>query len=187
MQAGPAAEVARPEAGKSCPNFWEQVLAGRELFEGFALQAVDLKGRVAIPADLRAAIERNAPDVRQVVVGSHPFDPCLAAHDVAWSKEKNEHINRLQRLAEDAGREADPRAKRRAFGIVEKVAFDDSGRFVIPPFFKQKAKIGSWAFFAGSGDAFDIWSPEVLLKTDDVEDDVREICAFLCQQKGVKL
>ncbi|MDF7775908.1 division/cell wall cluster transcriptional repressor MraZ [Sphingomonas sp. AOB5] len=162
-------------------------MAARELFEGFALQAVDLKGRVAIPADLRAAIERNAPDIRQVVLGRHPFDPCLSAHDVAWSKEKYDRIDRVERLAVDAGRDIDPRAKRRAFGIVEKVAFDDSGRFVIPPFFKQKAQIGSWAFFNGSGETFDIWAPEVLMKTDLVDEDVREICEYLCQQKGVKL
>jgi MraZ protein len=78
-------------------GFW--VLADRELFEGFALQAVDLKGRVAIPADLRAAAERNS-DIRQIVVGLHPEDPCLSAHDLSWSKEKYDRLDRKEAVAE---------------------------------------------------------------------------------------
>jgi len=161
-------------------------LAGREHFEGFALQAVDLKGRVAIPADLRGVVERNS-DVRQIVIGRHPIDPCLSAHDLSWSREKYERLDRAEQNATDAGRPADLRAKRRAFGLVEKVPFDDSGRFVIPPFFKAKAQIGSWAFFNAAGESFDIWAPEVLLKSEEIDEDLREICEFLCQQKGVKL
>lgn len=161
-------------------------MADRELFEGFALQAVDQKGRVAIPADLRAAAERNS-DIRQIVVGLHPEDPCLSAHDLSWSKEKYDRIDRKEQLAEERGGEADTRAKRRAFGLVEKAPFDDSGRFVIPPFFRMKAGIQKWAFFNGAGETFDIWAPEALLKDEKADPGLREICEYLCQSKGVKL
>jgi MraZ protein len=161
-------------------------VADREIFQGFALQAVDPKGRVAIPADLRVAAERNSED-RQIVVGLHAKDACLSAHDVAWSKQKYERIDRREQAAEDRGEESDNVAKRRAFGRVEKAPFDDSGRFVIPPFFRMKAKIGKWAFFNGSGDTFEIWAPEVLLGDDNADPELREICEFLCGQKGVKL
>ncbi|HEX8301879.1 division/cell wall cluster transcriptional repressor MraZ [Sphingomonas sp.] len=161
-------------------------MAERELFEGFALQAVDQKGRVAIPADLRAAAERNS-DIRQIVVGAHPFDPCLSAHDLSWSKEKYERIDMRQQLAGDLGEQTDVRAKRRAFGLVEKAPYDDSGRFVIPPFFRAKAGIDKWALFYGSGETFDIWSPERLMSAANVDPALREICEYLCQTKGVKL
>jgi MraZ protein len=161
-------------------------VADRELFEGFALQAVDQKGRVAIPADLRAAAERNS-DIRQIVVGLHHEDACLSAHDLSWSKEKYERIDRREQLAVERGETAGAHAKRRAFGQVEKAPFDDSGRFVIPPFFKMKAGIQKWAFFNGSGETFDIWAPEVLLKDGNADPGLREICEYLCQSKGVKL
>jgi MraZ protein len=161
-------------------------VADREIFQGFALQAVDLKGRVAIPADLRVVAERNSEE-RQVVVGLHPTDPCLSAHDPAWSKEQYARIDRREQQANDRGEEADGRAKRRAFGHVEKAPFDDSGRFVIPPFFKKKAQIDRWAFFNGSGETFEIWAPEVLVKSPDVDPVLREICEYLCETKGVKL
>lgn len=161
-------------------------MADREIFQGFALQAVDPKGRVAIPADLRVAAERNSEE-RQIVVGLHPKDACLSAHDVAWSKLKYERIDRREQQAEDRGEQSDGSAKRRAFGHVEKAPFDDSGRFVLPPFFKMKARIQKWAFFNGSGDTFEIWAPEVLLADPEADPGLREICAFLCEQKGVKL
>jgi MraZ protein len=161
-------------------------MANRELYEGFALQAVDQKGRVAIPADLRAAAERNS-EVRQIVVGAHPFDPCLSAHDLGWSKEKYDRIDNPELIPGEAGQQSDARAKRRAFGLVEKAPYDDSGRFVIPPFFRKKAKIGNWALFYGGGESFEIWSPEVLMATPDIDPDLREICEYLCDAKGVKL
>lgn len=161
-------------------------VADRELFEGFALQAVDQKGRVAIPADLRAAAERNS-DIRQIVVGLHPEDACLSAHDLSWSKEKYDRIDRREQQASDRGELTSSSAKRRAFGQVEKAPFDDSGRFVLPPFFKMKARIGKWAFFNGSGETFDIWAPEVLMADENADPGLREICAFLCESKGVKL
>ena len=156
-----------------------------ELYEGFALQGVDEKGRVAIPADLRAAVERNS-DVRSIVVGRHPFDPCLSVHDLSWSVENFNRIDREASPFEGDGGES--RVKRRAFGVVERAPFDASGRFVIPPFFRQKAQISRWAFFTGSGETFDIWSPEVLLKAQGADfEEIRELCEFCLQQKGVKL
>ncbi|RYD56568.1 MAG: division/cell wall cluster transcriptional repressor MraZ [Sphingomonadales bacterium] len=161
-------------------------MADRELFEGFALQAVDQKGRVAIPADLRAAAERNS-EARQIVISSHPFDPCLSAHDSGWSREKFERIDDPELVPGDPSQRGNARAKRRAFGLVEKAPFDESGRFVIPPFFKKKAGIEKWALFYGSGETFEIWSPEVLMKTADIDPELREVCEYLCDTKGVKL
>lgn len=162
-------------------------MSGRELFEGFALQAVDEKGRVAIPADLRAAVERNS-DIRAVVVGRHPFDPCLMVHDLSWSQEKFTRIDRPEESPFDGGGDGGARAKRRAFGAVERAPFDASGRFVLPPFFRAKAGIGKWAFFNGSGETFDVWAPETLLATIGADnEEIREVCEFLCQQKGVTL
>lgn len=160
----------------------------RELFEGCALQAVDEKGRVAIPADLRAAVERNS-DVRTIVIGLHPFDPCLSAHDLGWSQEKFTRIDDPAQspFAKNAAPDT-VRAKRGAFGAVERAPFDSSGRFVLPPFFRMKAAIGKWAFFIGSAETFDIWSPEALLADNEPDNEaVREMCRFFCQSKGVVL
>jgi len=161
-------------------------VANRDIFEGFALQAVDEKGRVAIPADLRAALERNS-DVRQIVLGRHAQAPCLQAHDLSWSQEKYSRIDRREQAALDAGDAPPAAAKRSAFGQVERVPFDASGRFVLPPFFRMKAKIGKWAFFSGAGETFEIWAPEVILNDPESDPDLRELVEFLCQSRGAVL
>lgn len=172
-------------AGGLCLD-WGDGVANRELYEGFALQAVDQKGRVAIPSDLRASAERNS-DVRQIVIGLHPFDPCLSAHDIDWSREKYARIDKPELAPGDPDQRADARAKRRAFGLVERAPFDDSGRFVLPPFFRKRAKIERWAFFTGAGESFDIWAPEILFGTPDIDPTLREVCEYLCEVRGVKL
>lgn len=185
---GPEDAEASSGDGGAVPNVEGTALSARELFEGFALQAVDEKGRVAIPADLRAAAERNS-DVRVIVVGRHPLDPCLSAHDLSWSQEKFTRLDDPEHSPYDRASANDPsRAKRRAFGAVERAPFDASGRFVLPPFFRAKAGIGKWAFFNGAGETFDIWAPETLMRSDEPDnEEIREVCEFLCQQKGVAL
>ncbi|MEI9852083.1 MAG: division/cell wall cluster transcriptional repressor MraZ [Sphingomonas sp.] len=162
-------------------------MVARELYEGFALQGVDEKGRAAVPADLRAAVERNS-EVRAIVIGRHPFDPCLSAHDLSWSQEKYSRIDKPDESPFEGSGDGGARAKRRAFGAVERAPFDASGRFVLPPFFRAKAGIGKWAFFHGAGESFDIWAPERLMQSQDASlEEIREVCEFLCQQKGVTL
>ncbi len=162
-------------------------MTNRELYEGFALQAVDAKGRVAIPADLRAAMERNS-DSRTIVV--RRAGNCLTAYDVERSKEEFGRIHNREIEAEEKagldGGVVPTRAKANAFGKVERTPFDPSGRFILPRFFKMKAGIGNWAFFVGHGDTFEIWAPEVLMATSD-DEELKEICAFCLDEKKVVL
>lgn len=160
-------------------------MADRELYEGFALQAVDAKGRVAIPADLRTALDKNSA-AKTVLVARHDKDPCLSVRDPEWSREKHARIDRRQEAALDEGKPVDTAAKRR-MALVEKASYDGSGRFVLPPYFRQKAKIADWAFFVGTGDEFEIWAPEVLLATPDLDEDLRDACEYCCMQRGVAL
>jgi MraZ protein len=162
-------------------------VTNRELYEGFALQAVDAKGRVAIPADLRAAMERNS-DSRTIVV--RRAGDCLTAYDVERSKDEFGRIHNREIAAEEAagldGGVVPTRAKANAFGKVERTPFDPSGRFILPRFFKMKAGINNWAFFVGLGDTFEIWAPEVLMATSD-DEELKEICAFCLDDKKVTL
>lgn len=150
-----------------------------ELYEGSALQGVDLKGRVAIPADFRSSIEKNS-DARIIVVGIHPDLPCLRAYDVTWSKINFARIQEGMR-SQDADVRALARERQAAFADVERAPFDPSGRFIIPDFFRQEAQIEGpgWAFFAGDGQTFDIWSPAVLMAADGVSAITRRRCAHL--------
>ncbi len=149
-----------------------------ELYEGSALQGVDAKGRVAIPADFRASIERNS-EARVIVIGVHPELPCLRGYDLTWSKVNFARIQDDMR-SPDADVRALARERQAAFADVERAPFDPSGRFILPDFFRDEAKIDAgWAFFAGDGPTFNIWSPEVLMAADGVGPVTRRRCAHL--------
>lgn len=146
------------------------------LYEGSALQGVDPKGRVAIPADFRSVIERNSA-ASKVVIAFHPKLLCLRAYDTRWSLDAEA---RLKRLALEGMDPAEIDAERESiFGEVERPAFDPSGRFVLPEFFKDEVKIAGWALFQGAGPTFNIWAPEVFMECPDISDRARRRCAHL--------
>jgi len=161
-------------------------LGERETFNGFAMTAIDGKGRVAIPAAMRAVIEKNVErfggDVRTVIIGLHPKDPCLIGYDPAWLKRAHARLDRM----EEDGAEADYNRLRRALGMTESAGFDASGRFVLPEYYAMKAKLlpGTDAVFQGTGNVFEIWNPDVLLASDSVDPAIKEIVDFTRAKRG---
>ena len=69
-------------------------MALEHLFQGSALNAVDAKGRVSIPAFLRCVIERRG-DARTIVLAKHEAFPCLSAYDPAYAALKHAKLERL--------------------------------------------------------------------------------------------
>lgn len=164
----------------------------REAFNGFAMTAVDGKGRVAIPASMRAVIERNVEtgggDSRTVVISLHPQDPCLIAYDPAWLKRSHDRLERREESLEADGEAIDYNAKRRALALTESAGFDSSGRFVLPDFYAMKAKLlpGTDAVFSGAGNFFEIWNPDVLLAAEGVDPSLKELVEFTRAKRAAK-
>ena len=158
-------------------------MAERGLFRGHALQAIDGKGRVAVPATLRAVIERNTGD-RTLLIAKHDADPCLTGYDRGWSELLHARLEREEARALDAGKDVDRHnIARRAFGAVDEVPFDASGRFILPPFFRAKGKLDDLAFFLGTGDTFEIWNPHVLIETPGIDADLKDMVSYYLSAK----
>src|SRR5437763_15483545 len=97
-------------------------VALEHLFQGSALNAVDAKGRVSIPAFLRGVIERRG-DARTIVLAKHEAFPCLSAYDPAYAAPKHAKLERLREKEEtspDEGHEHQQR-HRMAFAPPEDV------------------------------------------------------------------
>ena len=153
------------------------------LYEGAGLQAVDPKGRVAIPADFRSTIDRNSA-AKIIVVGFHPTLPCLRAYDTAWSFAEEQ---RIRKMADDGIDLREIEREREAiFGDVERSGFDPSGRFILPEFFKDEVRITDWAFFVGAGPTFNIWAPEVLLASEEASQRLRSRCAHMMANRKTR-
>jgi MraZ protein len=155
------------------------------LFNGSALNAVDAKARVSIPAFIRSVVERRS-DAKAVVIGAHEFDPCLTAYDRGFARHLHSE-NERRRLIEE-GQGGDPQTHfsraRRTFGLTEDVPYDPSGRIILPPMMRRKGRIEDLALFVGVGGTFEIWNPYVALEHGD--EDLRELAAYRLEEKGLR-
>ena len=129
-------------------------------FHGYALNAVDAKNRLSIPASYREVIAARS-EVSAVVIAPSERAPCLIGYD------KN-HSTRLQsqleaRFADDWSEARDDFA-RLAFGTSELLPYDATGRIILSPALKELGELDRLAFFIAAGDYFEIWNPELLLE-----------------------
>jgi MraZ protein len=71
-----------------------------------------------------------------------------------------------------------------AFAATEEVPYDSSGRILFPPMMRRKGQIGDLALFLGTGETFQIWNPELLLKDPRIPDDLKDIARFRLEERG---
>jgi MraZ protein len=162
------------------------VVALEHLFQGSALNAVDAKGRVSVPAFLRSVIERRG-DARTITLAKHESFPALSAYDPAYAALKH---NKLERLLEKE--ETNPNAQLdyeqrnlMAFAATEEVPYDSSGRIIIPPMMRRKGGIDDLALFLGAGETFQIWNPKLFLTEPRVPEDMKDIARFRLEERGL--
>ncbi len=161
-------------------------MALEHLFQGSALNAVDAKGRVSVPAFLRTVIERRG-DSRTIVLAKHTQFTCLDAYDPAYAALKHA---KLERLLEKEETDADAQLiyqqrNLMAFAATEEVPYDSSGRVVLPPMMRRKGGIGDLALFLGTGETFQIWNPTTFLADPNIPEDMKDIARYRLEERGV--
>lgn len=130
-------------------------------FIGYALNAVDAKGRVSVPAPFRDTIHARTAE-KWLILGPHEREPCLVGYDIARPARLQAIMDR--RFGDDFGSERDDFA-RAAFGAAERLPVDDNGRIILTPTLKELGQIDKLAAFIAGGDYFEIWDPRVYLDT----------------------
>ena len=161
-------------------------MALEHLFQGSALNAVDAKGRVSVPAFLRSVIERRG-DARTIVLAKHDAFTCLSAYDPGYAALKHAKIER-QFEKDELNPDAELAYQARtlmAFGATEEVPYDTSGRIVIPPMMRRKGGIEDLALFIGVGETFQLWNPTLFLADAGVPEDMKDIARFRLEERGV--
>ena len=161
-------------------------MALEHLFQGSALNGVDAKGRVSVPAFLRTVIERRG-DARTIVLAKHETFSCLSAYDPAYAALKHQKI---ERLLEKNEQQADAQlayqqSNLMAFAISEEVPYDSTGRILLPTMMRRKGGIAEFALFLGTGETFQIWNPQALLGDDRIPEDLKDVCRYRLEERGL--
>ena len=161
-------------------------MALEHLFQGSALNAVDAKGRVSVPAFLRSVIERRG-DARTIVLAKHDRFTCLIAYDPAYAALGHENLERLLEKQEtDPSAELDyARRTMMAFGATEEVPYDSSGRIIVPPMMRRKGQLEELALFIGVGETFQVWNPRLFLADKNIPEDMKDIARFRLEERGL--
>lgn len=154
------------------------------LFNGSALNGVDAKGRLSVPAFIRAMIERRSPE-KTIVLGKHETENCLVGYDAGYKATLLEEVRRRRLRDEEQG--VDVRAHhartRRAFGLTESAPYDSSGRIILPPMMRKIAGIEDLVLFVGAGETFELWNPKLALASGD--QDLVDLAAYRLEERGV--
>ena len=161
-------------------------MALEHLFQGSALNAVDAKGRVSVPAFLRAVIEKRG-DARTIVLAKHDSFPALSAYDPAFAAMRHAKLERLLEK-EETSPDAELEYQRRnmmAFAATEETPYDTSGRIVLPPMMRRKGGIEDLALFLGTGETFQIWNPKLFLGDARIPEDMKDIARFRLEERGL--
>ncbi len=159
-------------------------MANRAVFKGYALQGIDGKSRVALPAPMRLIVEREGGEPKLTLTDDRKRG-CLRASDKGWANRLYDRTSADAERSLDAGREIDrDEIGSSALGPLDDVPFDGSGRFILPPFLKDKGKLTTLAFFWGAGDSIEIWNPETLLADPNADEGKKERCAWLMAERG---
>lgn len=176
-----------------------------DLFRGSALNAVDGKGRVTLPADYRATVRcryRRAvhetgydpapsdPDDRRragraATLVKDPDRPCLVGYEDVYA---GVHLDRIERRhADKSGLERERAIHRDQgyFGASEDAAWDGAGRIMLTPRMRARAGIADAVYFFARGETFELWNPATFDSAHrDEAPDWAEDCRLAWQERG---
>lgn len=138
-------------------------------FLGHALNAVDAKGRVSVPADFRSLIETRCRiyaladdpvNEKELRIGLHEAEDRLQVLDAIAARQLTQDLRAsVSDLPAAERRKALLEMQSDELGTLTPVSFDGAGRMVLPPMLRDFAAIEDLALFWGVGDQFEIWSP----------------------------
>ena len=118
------------------------------MFLGRYEHSIDDKGRITIPVRFREGLG----NVAYVTQG---FDGNLQVFPTDLFEAMSKKVRAVGYL--------DPNSRilrRILFSTAELTKFDDAGRILLPAFLRKTADLKDVAIIAGSGEYFEIWSPE---------------------------
>ena len=143
------------------------------LFLSTYINKVDKKGRVSVPANFRAALQKE--DFQGIVSYGSFVNECIESCGMERMARLSESIDSLDPYSE----ERDAFAATILGGSFQ-LPFDREGRIILPESLMKEAGITEQAVFVGKGATFEIWSPE---KFDSYASKAKE----LAKQERAKL
>lgn len=157
-------------------------------FIGSALTTIDPKGRMAIPANFRNPLIYASKGESLAVLSFNTEGQCLQGCGTTRLESLLQQMHQREETANAQGEAfrtelvGGPR-----FNTTFRIAFDGSGRLILPKLLVAMARIEKHVFFSGNGTDFSVWGVEHLLAMDDPRLSSQQYVArFLMDELGDK-
>jgi MraZ protein len=122
------------------------------MFRGHFMHSVDAKGRISLPVRFRELV--SASGDQRIVLAPDPFDPCLHLYPLrTWEAFEGRVMEELPSLARHA-----VRFRRLYVSAAVECELDGSGRVLVPPNLRERARLDKDAVWAGMGRILELWS-----------------------------
>lgn len=185
-----------------------EALAVVDIFRGKALNPIDAKDRVSVPAEFRSTIQArarrlvnqdggfnamqdDADDRRRegkvVLIVRDTKRKCLVCFDNAYSRELLDLIEARHADQAPLDRESAIRRDSAVFADPEEKAWDAGGRIVLPAKWRGKAGIEGHAVFLALGKTFEIWDPRLALVEYADNENIVDFITEEMDSRGVTL
>ena len=129
---------------------------------------IDGKGRLVLPARLKAALPETGGNTLMLMQG---FEPCLSLYPMMEYHKIYSKIVGLDELKKE-----DRNIQRNFFRRSVEVELDTAGRVLIPKNLIEAVKIDKEVQVIGAGSKIEIWNPELFDKYYNIEgDDLRDL------------
>lgn len=167
----------RPQPGEVAHG--EPAAVSLKFYRGNALNALDGKNRLSVPASFREVAEARAAE-KAIILAPHRSQPCLIGYDNSYFARLETEIER--RFGDDFGPERESFVQD-AFGASEVFTYDETGRIALSASLKELGGLDRHAFFIGLGDHFLLWDPQAFLAANGAEGAVARQLAFHLKAK----
>ena len=145
-------------------------MPGPPVFLGEFEHSLDDKGRLAVPARFRAALDAGLYITRGL-------DPCLVIWDTDSWRAISDRVRTLNLWQGDARR-----MQRLFFSGASAAQLDKLGRFVIPQYLREYAQLESDAVVVGLGDRIEVWARDAWhAEREQAERDSAELAEHLAR------
>lgn len=160
----------------------EQAFTG---YSGQAYSPAGDKGRFVLPPLFRKAVKESSGS-RILCINKHDRWTCLVGFGLSRKQEFEQQLDREEEMAFKFERPFDRDTRASQLNGFAELPFDDSGRFVMPPFLRELANVEDGLFFLGGGRFFTIWTPEELYQMGDDWAAAKAACKALVAEAGAK-
>ena len=125
---------------------------------------LDAKGRLVLPAKLKAAIPETDGNILMLMLG---FEPCLVLYPMLEFNKTASKVAGLNEMKKE-----DRNIQRNFFRRSIEVELDNAGRFLIPKSMLQAVNIEKEVWVMGAWNRIELWNPKVFNDKYHMESEV---------------